>query len=78
MLSGREKFGTSVSNIKPGAGGETGSRITMSPTAEIATAMSHDYHIQKLRRDTYAGLLKGEEEARKRAAKYKEQRRCTR
>lgn len=50
----------------------------MSPTAEIAHAMSHDMRIRKMRRDTYASLLKNEEEARKRAAKYKEQRRCTR
>lgn len=45
----------------------------MSPTAEIARAMSHDCHIRKMRRDTYASLLRNEEEARKRAAKYKEQ-----
>lgn len=50
----------------------------MSPTAEIATAMAYDQHIRKMRRDTYASLLRNEEEARKRAAKYKEQRRCTR
>lgn len=46
----------------------------MSPTAEIAHAMSLDQHIQKMRRDTYASLLKNEEEAQKRAAQYKEQR----
>lgn len=75
MRSVRDGCGTSVSNIKPGAGGETGSRITMSPTAEIAQSMAHDQHIRKMRRDTYASLLRNEEEAQKRAKKYKEQRR---
>lgn len=47
----------------------------MSPTAEIAQSMAHDQHIRKMRRDTYASLLRNEEEAQKRAKKYKEQRR---
>lgn len=50
----------------------------MSPTAEIAHGMSLDQHIKKMRRDTYASLLRNEEEARRRAEQYKEQRRCTR
>lgn len=48
----------------------------MSPTAEIASAMAYDQHIRKMRRDTYASLLRNEEDARRRANEYKEQRRA--
>jgi hypothetical protein len=50
----------------------------MSPTTEIARDLREADIIKRMGRDSYQKLLRNEEEARKRAAKYKEQRTCTR
>ena len=45
--------------------------VHMTPVHRIAKEMSEDAMIQKMNRDTYAKLLRNEQEARERAARYK-------
>ena len=48
----------------------------MSPTATIARDMSAESILRRMQRDTYRQYHKNVEEARKRAAQYKEQAKC--
>lgn len=50
----------------------------MSPTAEIARDLREAEMMRLMHRDGYEKYHRNVEEARKRAAKYKEQRTCTR
>ena len=43
----------------------------MTPVHRIAKDMTEDRVIKKMQRDTYAKLLRNEQEARERAARYK-------
>ena len=76
-MTGRttKRHGSTDFNFGPSAAGRPRKELLMSPTALIARDLRDAETMRLMHRDGYAKYHRNVEEARKRAAKYKEQKR---